>query len=48
MKGIVLAGGSGTRLEAIQIVLVPKGSAAPGADFGGITSVSCDAFVQGF
>ena len=36
------------RLEGIQIVLVPKGGAAPDASFGGITSVTEVAFVEGF
>ena len=36
------------RLEGIQIVLVPKGGAAPDAGYGGISSVTDVAFVEGF
>ena len=36
------------RLEGIQIVLVPKGSAAPGKTYQGITAVDSRAFVNGF
>ena len=40
--------GRSARLEGIQIVLVPKGSPAPGATYMGITSVDSRAFVEGF
>ena len=40
--------GRSARLEGIQIVLVPKGSAPPGATYKGITAVDSRAFVQGF
>ena len=36
------------RLEGIQIVLVPKGEAAPDTGYGGISSVTDVAFVEGF
>ena len=40
--------GRSARLEGIQIVLVPKGSPAPGATYDGITAVDSRAFVEGF
>ena len=40
--------GRSARLEGIQIVLVPKGSPAPGATYEGITAVTEQAFVEGF
>ena len=40
--------GRSARLEGIQIVLVPKGSPAPGTTYQGITSVTDVAFVEGF
>ncbi len=40
--------GRSARLEGIQIVLVPKGSSAPGATYQGITAVNSSAFVEGF
>ena len=40
--------GRSARLEGIQIVLVPKGSPAPGATYEGITAVTAAAFVEGF
>ena len=40
--------GRSARLEGIQIVLVPKGSPAPGQTYMGITSVSPMCFVEGF
>jgi len=40
--------GNPARLEGIQIVLVPKGSPAPGATYMGITAVDSRAFVEGF
>lgn len=40
--------GRSARLEGIQIVLVPKGGAAPDAGYGGIVSVTDVAFVEGF
>ena len=40
--------GRSARLEGIQIVLVPKGSPAPGATYEGITAVTDKAFVEGF
>jgi len=38
--------GLAKRLEGIQIVLVPKGAAAPANSYGGITSVNGNAFVK--
>ena len=40
--------GRSARLEGIQIVLVPKGDPAPGATYEGITSVTDQAFIEGF
>ena len=40
--------GRSARLEGIQIVLVPKGSTAPGATYEGITAVTDKAFIEGF
>ena len=40
--------GRSARLEGIQIVLVPKGSPAPGATYEGITAVTEQAFIEGF
>ncbi len=40
--------GRSARLEGIQIVLVPKGSPAPGATYEGITAVTDKAFIEGF
>ena len=40
--------GRSARLEGIQIVLVPKGGAAPAATYDGITSVTEKAFIEGF
>ena len=40
--------GRSARLEGIQIVLVPKGSPAPGATYEGITAVTETPFVEGF
>ncbi len=40
--------GRSARLEGIQIVLVPKGSPAPGATYQGITAVNSSAFVEGY
>ena len=37
--------GYAKRLEGIQIVLVPKGGAAPGNDFGGVTSVRTEGYI---
>lgn len=38
--------GQAKRLEGIQIVLVPKGNAAPADDYGGIVSVNRSVFVR--
>jgi uncharacterized protein YjdB len=38
--------GLSKRLEGIQIVLVPKGSAAPSASYGGVTSKNTKACVK--
>lgn len=38
--------GYSKRLEGIQIVLVPKGNKAPESEYGGITSVMSDAYVE--
>ena len=38
--------GYARRLEGIQVVLVPKGAAAPAANYGGITSVTAQPFLQ--
>ncbi|MBE5933370.1 MAG: hypothetical protein E7263_08130 [Lachnospiraceae bacterium] len=38
--------GYAKRLEGIQIVLVPKGGAAPGNDYGGVTSDMAEAYVE--
>jgi uncharacterized protein YjdB len=38
--------GYGYRLEGIQVVLVPKGSSAPSATYGGVTSTYAQSFVQ--
>jgi uncharacterized protein YjdB len=38
--------GLSKRLEGIQIVLVPKGSAAPSASYGGVTSKTTTACVK--
>ena len=38
--------GYAKRLEGIQIVLVPKGGAAPANDFGGVTSVRTEGYIQ--
>ncbi len=40
--------GRSARLEGIQIVLVPKGSPAPGATYEDITAVTDKAFIEGF
>ena len=40
--------GRSARLEGIQIVLVPKGSPAPGETYEGITAVTDKAFIEGF
>ena len=37
--------GYAKRLEGIQIVLVPKGGAAPANDFGGVTSVRTEGYI---
>jgi uncharacterized protein YjdB len=37
--------GQSKRLEAIQIILVPKGSAAPAASYGGVTSGTTMAYI---
>ncbi|MBE5931959.1 MAG: hypothetical protein E7263_00880, partial [Lachnospiraceae bacterium] len=38
--------GYAKRLEGIQIVLVPKGGAAPANDFGGIISVRTEGYIE--
>ena len=38
--------GYARRLEGIQVVLVAKGAAAPAANYGGITSVTAQPFLQ--
>lgn len=38
--------GYGKRLEGIQIVLVPKGGAAPAGNYGGITSDNTSAYIE--
>ena len=38
--------GYAKRLEGIQIVLVPKGGAAPANDFGGVTSVRTEGYIS--
>ncbi len=38
--------GYAKRLEGIQIVLVPKGGAAPANDYGGITSKDVRAYIE--
>ena len=40
--------GRSARLEGIQIVLVPKGGAAPGATYNSITAATDKAFIEGF
>ncbi len=38
--------GYAKRLEGIQIVLVPKGGAAPANNYGGVTSVRTEAYIE--
>ena len=38
--------GYAKRLEGIQIVLVPKGGVAPANDFGGVTSVRTEGYIE--
>ena len=38
--------GFAKRLEGIQIVLVPKGSAAPSANYGNIKSVNTKVYIK--
>lgn len=38
--------GYAKRLEGIQIVLVPKGKAAPSVDYGGIVSTNPNCYIE--